>query len=305
MGDGREDSRTTPKPNRNESMSREKGRGLVLDVSVVKQPIRRANMRWEKTRFDDQEQVASTPDAGFQRKGATALVFDQLREMILDRKIEPGERIIIDQIAQSMSVSITPVREALAQLATLGLVLQRPYAGYSTAPLPSAKFVADLYKFRALIESASVQLAISQRRGEELAAELREINAAANRLPLGQTYARFRDYHEMDALFHECIVRGSGNGVFLDAYHRESPHWHMARLYIDLPHSDRAKKTSKEHALLIDVISANDVDRAIKALLNHLRISLTTIAEIFPHKERAALLRVASEFECTSSLSGA
>lgn len=256
-------------------------------------------MRRTKSRIDYLEEAPPKDDVGLQRPGSTTLVFEQLRSMILDRKIQPGERVIIDQFARSMKISITPVREALAQLASLGLVSLRPYVGYSAAVLPSAKFVADIYNFRALIESASVQSALSRHCGEQLASELREITAAANRLSLGQTYAKFRDYHEMDALFHECLVRASGNGVFLDAYRKQSPHWHMARLYIDLPRSDRSKRTSKEHDQLIDAISANDIKGATEALLAHLRISLATMVEVFPQNERSALLRVASKLKAT------
>lgn len=251
----------------------------------------------EKSGLAQREEMPAIDEAGLQRPGSTALVSEQLRGMILDRKIRPGERIIIDQIARSMRVSITPVREALAQLATLGLVSQRPYAGYTAASLPSPKFVADIYNFRALIESASVQFALSQHRGEKLAAELHEITAVANQLSLGQTYAKFRDYHKMDALFHECLVGASGNEVFLDAYRKQSPHWHMARLYVDLPQFDRSKKTSKEHAKLIDAIATNDIVGATEALLDHLRISLETIVEVFPQTERSALLRLASKLK--------
>lgn len=63
------------------------------------------------------------------------LIVDELRESILDGTLAPGARLPIREVADRLSVSVTPVRIALKQLAGEGIVELTPHAGATVAPL--------------------------------------------------------------------------------------------------------------------------------------------------------------------------
>ena len=69
------------------------------------------------------------------RKRATDEVYDTLREAILNRMFKPGERLQVDEIAERLGVSLTPVRHAIQQLATEGLIEIKPRSGTFVATL--------------------------------------------------------------------------------------------------------------------------------------------------------------------------
>src|ERR1700710_1115494 len=78
--------------------------------------------------------------------------YDAIKAMILDHEISPGEHVGIDELARDLSVSQTPVREALARLESDGLVIKIPLRGYEATDLLSVQQFDELFQFRSLIE---------------------------------------------------------------------------------------------------------------------------------------------------------
>ena len=72
--------------------------------------------------------------------------------MVMDHVVRPGERMSIDGLAARLSVSPTPVREALARLEALGLARKEPLRGYRATPLLTRTQLDDLFDFRLLVE---------------------------------------------------------------------------------------------------------------------------------------------------------
>lgn len=74
---------------------------------------------------------------GLQRSPAltrTQWVYEHLKEGILSGALEPGERLVVDQLARDFGTSPIPVREALRRLEAEGLVENTPYIGARVAP---------------------------------------------------------------------------------------------------------------------------------------------------------------------------
>ena len=63
------------------------------------------------------------------RKRATDEVYEAMRQAIITRVFKPGERLQVEEIAQKLGVSLTPVRHALQQLSTEGLIEIHPRSG--------------------------------------------------------------------------------------------------------------------------------------------------------------------------------
>jgi DNA-binding GntR family transcriptional regulator len=76
----------------------------------------------------------------------------ELRESILSGSLKPGVRLPYRQLAEQFDVSVTPVRIALRELLTEGLVEMRPHGGASVAPL-SLEELEELYSMRVGLEA--------------------------------------------------------------------------------------------------------------------------------------------------------
>lgn len=85
-------------------------------------------------------------------------VYQTLRSGILDGSLEPGRRLVIDDIAKSLSCSPIPVREALAQLQSERLIHQRPHQG-AVVSTPDPDSIRELFTLMECIEVAAARLA--------------------------------------------------------------------------------------------------------------------------------------------------
>jgi DNA-binding GntR family transcriptional regulator len=85
-------------------------------------------------------------------------VVDYLRTLILSHQINPGERLVQSELAEELGVSRTPVREALHQLASEGLVTISAYKGASVTDF-SLRELEEIYCVRIALEGYAANLA--------------------------------------------------------------------------------------------------------------------------------------------------
>ena len=95
------------------------------------------------------------------------VVFDSLREAIINGTLRPGERMMEIQMAEELGVSRTPVREAIRKLELEGFVVMLPRKGAYVAGI-SLKDIADVFEVRASLEALASGLAAERITGEEL-----------------------------------------------------------------------------------------------------------------------------------------
>src|SRR3954453_18946582 len=89
--------------------------------------------------------------AKLQRERAVDAVYEALRQAIVSSLMKPGERLNVEDLAQKLGVSLTPVRGAIQQLATEGLVEIRPRSGTFVANL-SVQDVDETFRIRCALE---------------------------------------------------------------------------------------------------------------------------------------------------------
>lgn len=91
-----------------------------------------------------------------------------IKQAIGDGTLVPGQRIVESKLAQELGVSLTPVREAVRQLAGEGILTIVPNRGPSVRVL-SEEDAFELYSLRAMLEGLAIRLAVTRSRPEELA----------------------------------------------------------------------------------------------------------------------------------------
>jgi DNA-binding GntR family transcriptional regulator len=146
------------------------------------------------------------------RRTMVVHAYDQLLTAITNGTFPPGRRLVIDDLASDLGVSITPVREALRQLQRDGLVTEVPYAGMQVAA-PSITEIKELYTVLGVLEGFAVRRAaesLTPIELETISRELDTLRAAAEAVDV-PTFLR----HNLH--FHRQIVAvGAGAGPLLD-----------------------------------------------------------------------------------------
>ena len=85
------------------------------------------------------------------KKRLTDQVYDYLKKMIIEFSLKPGEKIEIKKLSQDLSISPTPIREAIHKLIEQGLVVSKPYTGYFVVRL-TPRDVEELFDLRKAFE---------------------------------------------------------------------------------------------------------------------------------------------------------
>ena len=106
------------------------------------------------------------------------VVFENLREAILEGKLKPGQRLMEVQLAEQLGVSRTPVREAIRKLELEGLVVMLPRKGAYVANM-SLKDIMDVLEVRASLEGLAAYLA-AERISDEDIKKLKDISEEFN-----------------------------------------------------------------------------------------------------------------------------
>ncbi|MGZ8229803.1 MAG: GntR family transcriptional regulator, partial [Burkholderiales bacterium] len=89
---------------------------------------------------------------------SAAQIYEHVKTMAMTFEIRPGERVNEVEIARSLNVSRTPLREALNRLLMEGFLTRAPNRGFIGRPL-DAKQVFDLYELRRALEGSIVAIA--------------------------------------------------------------------------------------------------------------------------------------------------
>ena len=95
-------------------------------------------------------------------------VSERLREDLLTRSLLPGQQIVQEALAEQYGVSRVPLREALKELETEGLVTHEPHRGYFVTELNTAE-MAEVYTIRALLEAEAIRRACQNLSDSDLA----------------------------------------------------------------------------------------------------------------------------------------
>src|SRR5688572_10149403 len=101
------------------------------------------------------------------RRRATDEVYDVMRRSILTNVFRPGQRLPIEEISKQLGVSLTPVRHAIQQLATEGLIEIRPRSGTFVASL-DVQDIAETFDIRRALECLAAEHAVRNITDEQL-----------------------------------------------------------------------------------------------------------------------------------------
>jgi DNA-binding GntR family transcriptional regulator len=204
-----------------------------------------------------------------ERRRATDEVYDVLRRSILSNVFQPGQRLPIDDIARKLGVSLTPVRHAVQQLATEGLIEIRPRSGTFVASL-DIRDIAETFDIRRALECLAAENAVSNITGEQLRRARRLVWALSE--PVESEESRTR--HEANnSEFHRLVIEASGNRRLLEMYESLKAHLQIARVHSSEssgPLAVRLQQEQTEHESILAALESRDAILLIQALTAHI-----------------------------------
>lgn len=184
-----------------------------------------------------------------------------IRDLIMEGKVRPGERLRLEELAAQLGVSITPVREALLTLRGEDMVELQPRRGYVVAPL-SRQDIEDVFALQANL-AGELAARAARRTSED---HLTELNGLQEALREAAAQAWLPELERLEFTFHRLINRVTESrklARFLHAATRYTPH----RFYASDP-AWRANMVS-DHRALLDALAARDAQAARAAMERH------------------------------------
>lgn len=213
------------------------------------------------------------------RSSLAGQAYEAIIEAIFDRQLQPGAQLSIDGVARELGMSITPVREALSQIAAQRLVLQESNRGYTVAPLLSARHFHDLFAVRLVLEEHALDVM-------ELDAEAIEcLRRIVSQMPIMENGAHYRDYRDFnlaDREFHRTIVSMARNEVLLRSWDDLYFHLHVGRLYAGVGLID-LDDALREHSEIVSALRQGDRQAALQALTAHVRGAEARLSHLLPN----------------------
>ncbi len=212
--------------------------------------------------------------------------YELIQRRILSGDLAAGQRISEQALAKDLGVSRTPVRSAIRELESEGLVEQVPRFGTIVKRL-DRRDLAELYEMRVALEGFAANLAADRILPEDLealASLIDEISSLVDeKLPEKQTDdpETIAQFVGADMQFHVIILRSTGNRRLMKsvADSRMLSQWsNFARTQHDLP---TLAEIWDQHRRILDALESADADAARQAMIDHIRFSSNVALRVY------------------------
>ncbi len=226
------------------------------------EPARATTAMTSDLATDDPPLTALSAD-DLRTRSRADLVYAALRDAIWEGRIERGARVREEEVARTLGVSRTPVREALQRLQQRGLLVNRLGRGLVVAELGKRE-VVELYAMREILEGSAARFAAQHASAPEveiLYRLQRELAAAPDDALL---------LVKLNRRFHQAIYDAAHNQYLtqtLDTLHDAMALLHSATFRAP----SRRRESDEEHRRIVAAIERRDADQAEQAAREHIR----------------------------------
>ncbi len=203
--------------------------------------------------------LPKAPSSSDVRQGKDA--YGRLIQAIRAGTLGPGDRLVETELAAELGLSRTPIREAIRQLESDGLVVHQPRTGATVRKLDYSE-ITELYEMRAVLEGTAARIAARAASAVELA-ELGAINDEM------RTASDVSGLYEANRQFHAVILNAARNRFLVQSVQAV-----QKTLLILGPSTmeevDRAAKAIDEHEAILTALRQRDEDGAEGRMRAHI-----------------------------------
>ncbi len=197
-------------------------------------------------------------------------VYEHLRQAIVQGRFRPNERLVEVDVAEELSISRTPVREALQLLASDGLVTSRK-RGWVVREHTAGE-ISDIYEVRMALEGFAFALAARNATPEEL----ERIEAAQNPEGVDLVTAPREALVYANSVFHNAVIQACHNDRLIEYIRRNSEFYFNHRIAV-LYTEQEAQSSIEGHAKMVEAIKARDAGAAESLIREHISDGLQII----------------------------
>jgi len=200
-------------------------------------------------------------------KSMNDAAYSIIRMKLLGGEFELGGRIREDILAKEISMSRTPIREAINRLVSEGIIVKKSQQGlYLIDPLPEQ--IEDHIEIRISLEKLSIKKCIERSTDEDIDAicnSLKEFEEALDRKD-------FEECNKLDSKFHSMIAQFSNNTPLIRLLNQFSDFFKLVRIKEKKRDPEMKNKgTLKEHRRIMEAIKKRDVLAAQNAVEENIR----------------------------------
>lgn len=195
-------------------------------------------------------------------------IANQLRDLIADGRIPPGEKLHLEALRAQFGVSLSPLREALSRLSAEGFVVMENQRGYRVAPV-STQNLLEVTKLRCVLEPFALREAIQHGDDQwesEIVASIYRLTKLEKAKADGERAAEWESAHRD---FHQTLLSACKMPIllqFCSTLHDLSDRYR--RLFLERQPFDR--DVPQEHADIYKAALERDADKACTLLRDHI-----------------------------------
>lgn len=205
--------------------------------------------------------------AEYQRPTSTQhAVLDELRRWIHSGKLQPGEKVLQEDVAAVLGTSVVPVREALKTLQSEGLLVHHPNRGFFVTKLSKDELV-ELCSIRSALESLAVEKAMTSLDDDALA----RMDSLIDAMETADRSEEIEELIRLDRAFHFTLFSASHSPQLLRIIDMT---WDQSDAYRSAYFVDPANRarTHREHRQIVEATRKRDAT-SVGALLDIHRIT--------------------------------
>jgi len=191
-------------------------------------------------------------------------IYAFLRKKIIELQIKPGEFINVNELSEFLNVSRSPVRDALIQLESEGLVTTAPKKGTIISKIDIHR-VKDERFLRSCIEE-KIAVEFINLHNEKHIAQLKDIIELQKK---AADQKDFREFLRFDDSFHAVFYEAADRLFCLDVINNMSGHYSRVRL-LALSEPEILKQTLDQHEEIIALTMKKDSRRLSRLVLSHI-----------------------------------
>lgn len=208
-------------------------------------------------------------------------VVEIIREAILSGEMEPGKRLRQDKLAEQFSVSSTPIREALRQLAAEGILDATPRKGVRVAEvsLNNLRDVREIYLIRSALESLATRMAVPYLNS----AHIQRLTALQAEMEAETESGQLRKLRRPNYDFHMLIYKAADTPQLLQLIRNLWTKFPWDTLHV-LP--GRASSTAEEHRRIIQAIAEWNAKLAGQFMQEHIDNAAAALTEYLQSTNR-------------------
>lgn len=209
------------------------------------------------------------------QSNAVETAFNYIKDLINHYELKPGDVVSDSVISQKLSMSRTPVREAVQRLVGAGLI-EREKSKFIVTHIPFS-VISDIFEVRESIEIGAVRKII-QRGGltSEQIGELHQIHAS---FETNLQDVNYESNFKPDSLFHSKVVEFSENRIAIEMMKNLELRSERIR-WLSILTPDRYTVAFKEHDLLLNALVEGNLHLAERRFRTHISNSLENYRKV-------------------------